>query len=222
MKPTGCTNIMKKISLITIFLILLAGFNSVPAQKKSKTIVKGGNYGRIMKSVTKPKVEVENWKEFESTDLKLKLIFPKEPTESVNSFNEAGVKVKSSVIQSFINTDYYMVEVREYPPNALPERADLIQSYGAWMKTFILRDVKVISDKAFDFGQFKMVEFVYQQTANEVLIHRSMVVGQKLYQIIIQFEIKKPDTLEQTFEKNKSKIDKFFLSFELTDEQFIS
>jgi hypothetical protein len=213
---------MKQISFIFIILILLVGFSSVPAQKKSKPVVRGGKYGRLTKSVTKPKVEVENWKEFESTDLKLKLIFPKEPTESVNNFNDVGVKVKSSVIQSFINTDYYMVEVREYPPNALPERDDLIESYGAWMKTFILRDVKVISDKTFDFGQFKVVEFVYQQTANDVLIHRSMVVGQKLYQIIIQFEIKKPDTLEQTIEKNKSKIDKFFLSFELTDEQFVS
>ena len=212
---------MKKTSLIAMILILLAGFSSVAAQKKSKTPVKRP-YRTIIKPVPKPKIEVENWKEFESADLKLKLIFPKEPTVSVNSYNEAGVKVKSSIIQSFINTDYYLVEVREYPPNELPDREDLIESYGSWMKTFILRDVNVISDKSFDFGQFKMVEFVYQQTANEVVIHRSMVVGQKLYQIIIQFEIKKPDTLEQTIEKNKSKTDKFFLSFELTDEQFIS
>jgi len=213
---------MKKFPYIFGILVCLTIISPVFAQKKGKTPVR--NKGRTaVQSVSQPKIEVESWKEFESAGSKLKLIFPKEPTVSESQYVEFGrFEVKSVVFQSFINTDFYMVEVREYPKDVLPERNDLGESYGEWLKRFILFKVKIISEKTVNFGQYKLVEFVYQQTANEVLIHRALVVGQNLYQIIVQFEIKKPDTIEQTLEKNKSKIDKFFLSFELTGNEFTS
>jgi hypothetical protein len=212
---------MNKITLITVVFIILSGTSITDAQKKSKTTVKRVTGRTAIR--TAPKVEVENWKVFESADLNLKLIFPKEPTLSVRNLVEAGeFKVKSSVVQSYINTDYYMVEVREYPEGIIPDGTNLGENYGAWLKTFILSRTNIKSERTFEFNQYKMVEFVYQQIDNEVLIHRAMVVGNKLYQIILQFEIKKPETIEQTIEKNKGKIDKFFLSFELTDDRFIS
>ncbi len=212
---------MNKIILLAVVLIVLSGTIIAEAQKKPKTTVKRVTGRTAIR--TAPKVEVENWKVFEFADLNLKLIFPKEPTLSVKINDEAGeFRVKSSVIQSYINTDYYMVEVREYPEGIIPDGTNMGESYGGWLKTFILSRTKIKSERTFDFNRYRMVEFVYQQIDNEVLIHRAMVVGNKLYQIILQFEIKKPDTFEQTIEKNKGKIDKFFLSFELTEDRFIS
>lgn len=214
---------MKKFSPSAVILILLACLTFVAAQQKTKAPVKRGSGRILMKPMPEQKIEVENWKEFESRDLNLKLIFPKEPSVTVSNYNETvRVKVKSSIIQSIINTDYYMVEVREYPPDVLPNRTDLGESYGEWLREYVLSGVNVVDENTFNFGPYKMVEFVYQQTPNDVLIHRTMVVGTKLYQIIIQFEVKKTETLAQAIAKNKSKIDKFFLSFELTEDQFIS
>jgi hypothetical protein len=213
---------MNTFSSITLILIFLLGAGAAAAQKKIKTPVKRGARTPV-KMISQPKIEVESWQEFESTDLKLRLIFPKAPTISENNYVEFGrFDVKSSIIQSFINTDFYMVEVREYPKDALADRNDLGESYGGWLKDYILSRVKITSEKTVSFGQYKLVEFVYQQSPNEVTIHRAFVVGQKLYQIIVQFEVKKPETLEQTIEKNKPKIDKFFLSFELTENEFTS
>jgi len=213
-------NFMKYISHLAVISIFLSGAALAVAQKKTKTPVKRVTGRTISRSV--PVVEVENWKEFDSKELNLKLIFPKEPTISIVNKEELGVEVKSTIIQSYINTDYYLVEVREYPEGIIPDGTDLGESYGDWLKTFILSRIKIKSERAFDYGQYRMVEFVYQQIDGEVLIHRALVVGNKLYQIILQFEIKNPDTLDQTIEKNKGRIDKFFLSFELNDEQFIS
>jgi len=202
--------------------LCLLSVGSLAAQKKPKTPVR--RTGRtLVKSIAPPKIETENWQEFESNELSLKLIFPKEPTLSENSYVEFGrFQVKSSIIQSYINTDYYLVEVRQYPADALPERDDLGESYGGWLKKYVLSRATIISEKTVNFGKYKLVEFVYQQSPNEVLIHRALVVGQTLYQIMVQLEIKKPDTLEQTIEKNRGKIDKFFLSFELTEAGFAS
>lgn len=212
---------MKKFSYVTIILIFLAGI-TVSAQKRTKPAVRTA--GRTpVKSFSRPKIEVENWKEFKSDALNLRLMFPKEPTVSENKTPEYGrLDVKSTIIQSYINTDFYMVEVREYAEGTLPDRSDLGERYALWLKTYILSRVKILSEKTVEYGQYKQVEFVYQQMPNEVLIHRAFVVGQKLYQIIVQFEVKKPETLEQTIEKNRSKIDKFFLSFELTETEFTS
>jgi hypothetical protein len=212
----------KKISLTLFILILASTSIAVPAQKKSKTSGKRPTFRTLTKPTVK-KVEVENWKEYEFKDLTLKLVLPKEPTVSVSNNTEGRqVKVKASVIQSYINTDYYMVNVREYPPGIIPDRTDMGASYGFWLKTYVLSRVSIISEKSFDYNRYKMIEFVYQQMENELIVHRVMVVGDKLYQFIVQFEVKKPDTIEQTIQKNKSKLDKFFLSFELTDEEFVS
>lgn len=212
---------IKKISLFALLLTLSFCCPEVPAQKsKRKTAVRRPVLGKFKPYVKK--VEVEDWKEFESKELNLKMVLPKPPTVSVNTNTFEGNGVKSSVIQSYINTDYYMVEVREYPAGIIPNRTDMGENYGQWLKRFILSRVTVISEKSFDYNQFKMVEFVYQQIEGEVLIHRAMVVGDRLYQFIVQFEVKKPDTVEQTIQKNKAKFDKFFLSFEITGDEFIS
>lgn len=210
---------IKKISLLVLILTLTAGLFEASAQKRPKP-GRTGAIGKV-RAVVK-KVEVEDWKEFESKELNLKIILPKPPTVSVNTNTFEGNGVKSFVIQSYINTDYYMVEVREYPAGIIPNRTDMGENYGAWLKRFILSRVTVISEKTFDYNQYRMVEFVYQQIGSEILIHRAMVVGDRLYQFIVQFEVKKPETVEQTIQKNKGKLDKFFLSFEITGEEFVS
>jgi hypothetical protein len=211
---------MKKISYLTLILIFLAGAIGCLGQKKSK--VKTRMVGRVQ-TVFKPKIEVEDWKEFESEDLKLKVLFPKPPTVNKNEFVEGGIRqVKSTIVQSFINSDFYMIEVREYPAGTIPESTSAGENYGAWLKRFVLARVDVKKEKIVNFGKYKMVEFVYQQSSGEVTIHYTLVIGQKLYQMIVQLEVKKPNTLEQTIEKYKSKIEKFFLSFEISEEQFES
>ncbi len=208
--------------LLTIALVtFFAQTTAFGQKKKPKPGVKRPTV-RSYKPVVK-KVEVEDWKEFESTDLNLKLIFPKVPTVAVSDVTEGGrIKVKSSVIQSYINSDFYLVNVREYPPGIIPDRTDLGEGFGLWLKTFVLFDVKVISQKTFDVGRYKTVEFVYQQSETDVLVHRSLIVGNRLYQVIVQYEVKKPETVEQTIQRNKAKLDKFFLSFEITGDEFIS
>jgi hypothetical protein len=164
-----------------------------------------------------PPFESEKWEEFAGDDLALRLAFPKTPTVTVNNYQEAGAAVKSSIVQSYINQVYYMVEVREYPENFLPERNDLGTEYGQWLKRFILSGNTIVAEKTVDFGQFKLVEFIYQQSGSEVVIHRALVAGRKLYQVIVQLEIKKNETIDETIAKNREKIDRFFLSFEITD-----
>ena len=211
---------MKKISYLIFILLVLTGAIGCLGQKKSK--VKTRMVGRTQ-TVFKPKIEVEDWKEFESEELKLKVLFPKPPTISKNEFVEGGVRqVKSTTVQSFVNSDFYMIEVREYPAGTIPEINNAGENYGAWLRRFVLARVDVKKEKIVNFGKYKMVEFVYQQSPGEVTIHYALVVGQKLYQMIVQLEVKKPDTLEQTIEKYESKIDKFFLSFEITEDQFES
>lgn len=208
---------MKKIFTLIILLPLIGVF-MVNAQRKPSKSTK-----RKMRLITRPlpqpKVETEDWKSFESAALKFRVDLPKVPTISENEIYEDFTKAKSTVHQSYINQIFYLVEVREYPEGFLPNRSDLSLNYGTWMKEYILDDVKVHSERVFDFGGNLAVEFIYQQTKNDLLIHRAYVVGQKLFQQIIQIEIKKPDNLEQTIEKNKDRINKFLDSFTLTEDQ---
>lgn len=212
---------MKKTPYILLMMFLAFGFQSVLAQKKPTAPKR--KLRTIIPKIPVPKIEAENWQPFEAGEDNLRILFPKEPTTSKTNYTEFGrYNVDSTVIQAYINTDYYMVEVRKYPAGTLADRTDLAESYGEWLKTFILARVKIINEKSVGFNQYKMVEFVYQQSGSEVLVHRAMVAGDHLYQLIVQYEIKKGETLEQSIEKNRPKIDKFFLSFELTGEEFTS
>jgi len=209
---------MKKISLLIFLTILLFGSPNVFGQKTSKPVVKR-KIRTLVKPIPKAKVEIENWKVFDEKDLKLKIAFPKNPTMTVsNTVLGEPEAVKSSIVQAYVNGNFYMVEVREYPENFLPDRLDLGAEYGSWLKTFILSRNKIISEKNYDYEFYKIVEFVYQQTETDVLIHRAVVVGKNLYQMIIQIEIKKNDNLEQVIAKNNEKIKKFLDSFEITEK----
>lgn len=208
---------MKKI-FILIILLPLIGSITVFGQKKSTKSAKR-KLRLIIKPIPEPKIETEDWKQFESAGLKFRVNLPKEPTITETEIDEGLTKAKSTIHQSYVNQIYYMLEVREYPEGFLPDRNDLSLNYGEWMKVFVLGRVKVHNERVFDFGGNLAVEFVYQQTKNDLLIHRSYVVGQKLFQQIIQLEIKKSDNLEQTVEKNKEKINKFLDSFTLIENQ---
>ena len=208
---------MKKISILIFAFTLACCSIDVFAQKSRTAPAK--KYRTIIKLPPKPKVEVENWKIFESKELKLKMSFPKEPTISVaDEVPYESEALKSSIAQTYINGNFYMVEVREYPENLLPDKLDLSKNYGEWMKIFILPKTKIISEKTFDYEFYRIVEFTYQQTETDVLVHRALVVGKNLYQIIVQLEIKKPTGIEETRAKNEEKIKKFFDSFEITEK----
>lgn len=203
------------IVFILISLVFLCP-ETVFSQRKSKRPVK--TVGKPYKTV-KPKIEAELWKEFDAEDLKIKVSFPKDPTRSAGIMAELDPEVlKSSIIQTFINGNFYMVEVREYPKNFLPQRNDLGANYGIWLKEYIFTDNKMLSEKIFDLGSIKAVEFIYQETDRDVLIHRAFVFDQKLIQMIMQMELKKTETREQLIEKNKEKIGKFFDSFEISEQ----
>ncbi len=166
-------------------------------------------------SVQKPKVEVENWQEFDSKTLKLKLSFPKTPDSSERKMREYEFEINSTTVQTDINDIFYLLEVREYPKNTLPKRDDLGEHYAVWMKKYILRGSKILDENPIDFGKTKGVEFIYQDSPQEVNIHRVFVVGQKLFQLMVHLKIRKPDNYSQTIEKNREKIDKFFDSLQL-------
>lgn len=208
---------MKKIFTL-IILFPLISLITVNGQRKATKTPKR-KLRVIVKPIPEPKIETENWKQFESAALKFRVNLPKEPTITETEIDEVLTKAKSTTHHSYINQIYYMLEVREYPEGFLLDRNDLSLNYGEWMKTYVLDGIKVHSERVFDFGDHLAVEFVYQQTKNDLLIHRSFVVGQKLFQQIIQLEIKKSDNLEQTIEKNKEKINKFLDSFTLIEEQ---
>ncbi len=208
---------MKKIFIILLLFPVISVL-TVNGQRKSADSAKR-KLRIITKPLPKPKVETENWKEFVSPVLKFRINLPKEPTITEIEIEEDSVKAKSTIHQTYINQIYYLVEVREYPNVFLPDRNDLSLNYGIWMKDYVLDGIKVHNERVFDFGGNLAVEFIYQQTNNDLLIHRAYVVGQKLIQQIIQLEIKKPDNLEQTIEKNKTKINKFLDSFSLIETQ---
>ena len=208
---------MNKFLMLTI-LILLIGITNAVAQKRANKSPKR-KLRLITKPIPEPKIETEDWNQFQSVELKFKMVFPKEPTKTVNEIDDGLTKAKSTVYQSYINQIYYMVEVRKYPKNFLPDRDDWSLTYGEWMKEYVLEGVNVHNERVFDFGGNLAVEFVYQQTKNDLLIHRACVVGQNLYQQIIQLEIKKNDNLEQTIEKNKEKINRFLDSFHIIENQ---
>jgi len=189
---------------------------SVEAQKTRRKTVRAN-----IPQKQQPKVEVENWQEFDSKALKLKLSFPKKPELNEREMSEFEHDLTSTTIQVEINGVFYLLEVREYPKNTLPKRDDLGESYAAWMKKYILSRSKILDEKLIDFGRTKGVEFVYQDSPQEVNLHRVFVVGQKLYQLMVHFNIKKLDTYSQTIEKNREKIDKFFDSFHLHEEEII-
>lgn len=191
-------------------------FICVDAQKKksSKLVRKKA---AIAQSVSIP-VETENWKQFVSEELGIACDFPKQPFKETIFRDEFGIQVKSSSVQIYINKNYYLIEVREYPKLFLPKASDLAEGYGEWLKTYILRNVKIRSERTFVFQKYSAVEFIYQQNPRELIIHRSIVVNQKLFQILFQLEFKKGEKVEQVLENNKERITKFFDSFKFTEE----
>lgn len=208
---------MKRFIFINLIAILLICSTNVLGQTKSTTEPKR-KLRLIVKPTPKPKVEAEIWKEFQSKEISIKASFPKTPTVTKNAYNDGLVDVKSTVIQAYLNQNFYMVEVREYPPNFLPKDENWTETFGEWFRNYILEGNKVYQEGIFDFGNHKVAEFVYQQTEKDILAHRALVIGQKLYQQIIQLEIKNSDSLQQTIEKNKEKIDKFFGSLVISEE----
>jgi hypothetical protein len=111
-----------------------------------------------------------------------------------------------------------LIEVRIYPKSFLPNQTDLAEGYGDWLKTYILKNVKIRSERTFVYRKFAAVEFTYQQNPKELIIHRSIVVNQRLFQILLQLDLKSGETAEKALESNKERITKFFDSFMFTEE----
>lgn len=205
---------MKVLAIIfTLSLILSCSAIAAAQKTKRKTI--------RTNVVQKPKVEIENWQEFDSKTLKLKIFFPKTPKVSEQKLAEYGIDVTSTSIQTDINGMFYLLEVSEFPKNTLPKRDDLGGVYGEFIKTYVLSGSKILSEKPIDFGKNRGVEFIYQDTKTAVIIHRILVIGQKLFQMMIHLTITKSDTYQQTIDKNKERIDKFFDSLQLHEEEVI-
>src|SRR5437868_4327342 len=132
---------MKKISIVVCLLltIFIAPGNIFGQKSKTKT-AKRNVINTVTVIAPKQKTETENWQENDFKDLKIKLSFPKTPTRDENKIVEGDgvLQVKSTVIQSYINGNYYMIEIREYPKNFLPKRSNLGESYANWFKTYML------------------------------------------------------------------------------------
>jgi len=206
---------MKRLSIILLLLLICVAPGILAQKTKSKTTKR-----KVIRTVTvqvpKEKPEEENWQENDFKNLKIKLSFPKVPaTTEIKRFEGGVLEVKSSIIQTYLNGNYYMIEVREYPKSFLPKRSDLGESYANWLKTYLLPKIAIVSEKSIDYGQYKGVEFVYTQTNKEVIVHRVFVVGDKLYQLLVQVKTVDAETVKQALEKNKDKIQKFLDSFEL-------
>lgn len=212
---------MRKSAILVIMAAgcVLLSVITAAAQAKPKTKKKPVT---VVTAVPKPKIEDEVWKEFGSVDSQLKISFPKVPEVNVKGeFEYIGadkLPCEVTTIQSYINENFYLVNIRRYPQGFLANRDDLAQNFGAWLKTFILRGVQVKSENMRSYGHYKMVEFVYQQTSGEVVLHRAVVIGDRLFQLMLQLNVPKPLTPEQAIEKNQERINKFFDSFQVAEE----
>ncbi len=205
---------MKILSIIFSLCLILSCAAVVEAQKTKRKTVRTN-------VVQKPKVEIENWQEFDSKTLKLKILFPKTPTISEKKLAEDGIDLTSTSIQTDINDMFYLLEVSVFPKNTLPKRDDLGEVYATWIKTYVLSESKILSEKTINFGKTKGIEFIYQDTKTAVIIHRILIIGQKMFQMMIHLKITKPDTYQQTIDKNKERIDKFFDSLQLHEESVV-
>lgn len=169
-----------------------------------------------------PKIETENWQEFDSKDLKLKLSFPKTPKiDTRKQFEMQTVEVTSTTVQTDINGNFYLLEVREYPKKLIPKRNDLGESYGEWLKQYILSGSRILEEKNVEFGNAKGVEFTYQDTSTAVILHRVFVVENRLFQLMVHLKVARGETYKQAIEKNTEKINKYFDSLQLYDELVI-
>lgn len=212
---------MRKATILIIvaaFFILLPVI-SVSAQTKSKTKKK---IVTLVLPTSPPKIEEEVWREFSDGESQLRVFFPKAPDVTIKGeYEHVGAEklpCEVRTMAAYINANFYLVNIRRYPQGFLAKRDDLAQNFGAWLKAYILRGVEVKSETLRSYGRYKMVEFVYQQTSGEVVLHRAVVIGDRLYQLMLQLNVPKSLTPEQAIEKNHDRIGRFFDSFQVIEE----
>jgi hypothetical protein len=214
---------MKNIFAVTLLTLSFVVVGS--AQKKSAA--KSAPKTRFPKNFVYHKLPVppkaikpENWTVFSSISAKFKISFPKPPEESSKMGSDFGITYSAYNAQSYINGNYYLVNMYEYPRDFLPKKSDLGETYSAWLAKNILKVDSIIAVKKIGYGGYSGYEFTYKQ-ADDVVILRTVVVGQNLYQLVLNLEPKEKETYDKTIERNREKIDKFFDSFTLVDAVYV-
>lgn len=201
------------ISLATLFALTAATDALSQAKKKperqapttSKSVFAGEKY------------VAENWQDFQQDAFKLTVAFPKKPDVSAKSdvdYTEQGfVPIQVTTVETYLNKTYYLVNVRSYPEGFLGKRTDLAANFGAWLKLGILRGIPVLGERQIAYDKYLMLEFLYRPSEREIVVHRCVVIGDRLYQMLIQFPIDPKITPEKAVENNASQIRRFFDSF---------
>jgi hypothetical protein len=211
---------MKKASPLFLSLFIFAMLSATMAQKKTvaKPAGKARPKGYVFKRpVPSPKVIVEeNWQEFSAAGNKFKVSFPKFPEESQKQRLEYGTSVNIFFYQTYVNGNFYLVNVFEYPKDFLPNRSDMDENYAAWMAQNIIKVDNVLGVKKIGYDRFTGYEFLYRQ-GPDLVLHRAIVVGMRLYQLVIYMEADDKEVNDKVLERNKEKIDKFFGSFKLLE-----
>ena len=213
---------------IALILITAASLSIWPShaagQKRPKTAPR-----KIITATTIPgatsKPEEEHWSEFVRTDSALIVSFPKAPEvvigNDIEYTSQMLVRFEMITLQAYINQTFYMVNIRKYPKNFLGKRTDLAENFGGYLRDYILKGIEIMSETDFSYGRYKMVEFVYRPPSGELVIHRAVVIGDRLFQLLVQMDKDKSLTPFKMIEKNNVKIKKFFDSFRVTEENKI-
>lgn len=209
---------MSKTSLLCVLIAALF-VNSAAGQKRvsgtNKKTVLPKKWKTLLKPLPPKIVEIENWQEFSFEENDLKVSFPKKPESSRIETIELNTPVIIYTYQSAINDSYYLINISQYPKGFLPRRSDLSESFGGWLKEFVLDQQSILGERYIDWDGYSGAEFSYRQGLDEIIIHRIFVIDQKLYQLMIHFKAKKGENLTETVNRNKTQIDKFFNSFTL-------
>lgn len=200
--------------LIAALLVSSAAGQKRVSKINKKTVLPK-NWKTLLKPLPPKIVEIENWQEFSFEENDLKISFPKKPEANRLETIEFNTPVIIYTYQSAINDSYYLINISQYPKGFLPKRSDLSENFGSWLKEFVLDQQSILGERYFDWDGYSGAEFSYRQGLDEIIIHRILVIDQKLYQLMIHLKAKKGESLTETINRNKTQIEKFFDSFTL-------
>lgn len=210
---------MKRV--ILLLTILLGVITEVDAQAKKPVDRQTGKTSKTI--FLGEKAAQEDWQDFRNVEFSLTTSFPKKPDVSSRSdveLTEQGpVPIEITTIETYLNTTYYLVNVRSYPVGFLGKRTDLAANFGAWLEAGILRGVPILGARAIPFDKYLMLEFLYRPSVGELVVHRFVVIGDRLYQVLVQFPMDPKVSPEKAVETKAAQIKHFFDSFHVTVAQ---
>ncbi len=206
---------MKRLAIFLAALFALTATTDALSQAKKKPERQAP---KTSKSVfAGEKYVAENWQDFQQDTFTLTVAFPKQPDVSSRSdvdYTEQGlVPIEITTVETYLNKTYYLVNVRSYPEGFLGKRTDLAANFGAWLKLGILRGISVLGERQVYYDKYLMLEFLYRPSDREIIVHRCVVIGDRLYQMLIQFPTDPKISPEKAVENNASQIRRFFDSF---------